>query len=127
MSKLRLFPFSAAVSRARWFLMTGCCALVFMDACTEPSMVRIMDAAAGNGRDAKGGAADVALPAVCTGDAGPASKNKGDPCVCNGECRTGHCADGVCCDSSCDENCKACNLPGTLGECSLIPRGVPPA
>lgn len=36
------------------------------------------------------------------------------------------CVDGVCCDSACGGACQSCNLPGSKGNCTLIPAGEDP-
>ena len=85
-------------------------------------------------------------PYVCDVDAGrckatctsPADCTNGGPCVDNAcssndltaicktgtECLTGFCVDGVCCTSACTGPCRACNLPGALGTCELVPAGA---
>ena len=86
------------------------------------------DSGAGGSSDAAkdSKSADASVPKACQGDAGPPSKGKGESCTCDSECRTGHCVDGVCCSSTCDDKCKACNVPSALGDCSFVPSGVPP-
>ncbi len=46
--------------------------------------------------------------------------NKGNGCVDDRQCTTGHCIDAVCCTSaSCPGDCSACNIPGaSLGDCA---------
>lgn len=48
----------------------------------------------------------------------------GAPCTADGECGTGVCADGVCCDVLCGAQCKACDVPGSVGLCSFF-HGTP--
>lgn len=50
----------------------------------------------------------------------------GDDCQEDGQCRSAHCVDGVCCDGACSESCSACDLPGSVGECSFVPAGKQP-
>jgi hypothetical protein len=64
---------------------------------------------------------------TCSPDTPSKSKGRAESCSCDRECQTGFCVDGVCCTSACGENCKACNLPSSLGECAFIPAGVKPA
>lgn len=55
----------------------------------------------------------------------------GAACGSAGECKSGACVDGVCCDTACKEQCKACDLPGKVGICSVVdklpPRGARPS
>lgn len=57
----------------------------------------------------------------CGGDHCPKCK-QGKGCVANADCAMGFCADGVCCSSACDEPCKACDQPGTVGICDARPK-----
>ena len=65
---------------------------------------------------------------LATGSCGPASTAA--HCTSDAQCVSGFCADGVCCNIACQGACLACNLPGSMGSCSLIgagradPRGV---
>ena len=58
---------------------------------------------------------DLLLPegSACTGAGG-------------GQCQSGPCVDGVCCNQACSGSCQACNLPGTVGQCTPIPGGQDP-
>lgn len=49
----------------------------------------------------------------------------GVSCTDPAECASGYCVDGVCCNEPCDAPSQACNLPGSVGTCSDLPRGVP--
>jgi hypothetical protein len=54
----------------------------------------------------------------------------GSSCAAGDECASGNCVDGVCCDTSCAGTCKACDVSGKLGTCSLVtgaPHGTRPA
>jgi hypothetical protein len=48
----------------------------------------------------------------------------GMPCLASTACGTGYCVDGVCCDSPCTHECRSCNLPGKVGQCSSLPSGT---
>jgi len=50
----------------------------------------------------------------------------GDTCIDGTDCASGHCADGVCCDTACTDSCRACNLAGSRGTCSIVPSGTIP-
>lgn len=41
-------------------------------------------------------------------------------CDVDEQCISGHCSDGVCCDVACTAPCKACDLVGATGTCSLV-------
>ncbi|MRG91257.1 hypothetical protein [Polyangium spumosum] len=56
---------------------------------------------------------------ACDGD-GACKKDDAEACVNADECVSGSCADGVCCDIACDTACEHCNLPGTIGICTMI-------
>jgi len=45
---------------------------------------------------------------------------QGKACAVAEDCASTFCADGVCCDGVCDGACSACNLQGSIGECSFI-------
>lgn len=68
---------------------------------------------------------DTAADAGCSGG-GAQNKANGQPCGCASECQSGQCVDGVCCNASCAETCKACNVPGSMGTCTVVPAGQPP-
>lgn len=60
-------------------------------------------------------------------DEGPlATKGLGELCANAGECGSGFCSDGVCCDTACGDACRACNLVGAVGTCSLATKGSTP-
>jgi hypothetical protein len=53
----------------------------------------------------------------------------GWPCASPVECATGFCVDGFCCDGACDPAtnlCKACNVSGQEGHCTLASAGTDP-
>ncbi|HRI70906.1 MAG TPA: hypothetical protein PK156_42020, partial [Polyangium sp.] len=45
----------------------------------------------------------------------------GESCPMATSCQSGFCADGVCCNEACTGECKGCNVPGMVGQCSNIP------
>ena len=47
---------------------------------------------------------------------------QGKPCTAHSQCATGNCIDGYCCGSICEHPCKACNLAGSLGVCTPLPK-----
>jgi hypothetical protein len=47
----------------------------------------------------------------------------GTICGTGQDCESGFCADGVCCDASCAGACDACNLPATMGICTVLAAG----
>ncbi|MBI3184264.1 MAG: hypothetical protein HYZ28_19195 [Myxococcales bacterium] len=59
---------------------------------------------------------------ACDG-AGNCQKVLGQGCAISSDCLSGFCADGVCCDAACGADCKACNVPGSLGVCSDVSAG----
>ena len=63
-------------------------------------------------------------PNACDGY-GVCKKAAGQGCTQNNECATGNCVDGVCCSTTCGEACRACNVPGNLGTCTVMPTGQP--
>lgn len=42
----------------------------------------------------------------------------GTACQSDQQCASGFCVDGYCCSSACDDRCAACDVPGSLGQCS---------
>lgn len=59
---------------------------------------------------------------VCVPDAG-----QGGFCTTTSECGGGlSCVDNVCCSSACTSTCMACDVPGSVGTCTLIPNGSDP-
>jgi hypothetical protein len=107
------------------------CAFVALGACTNATFEKVSTPDAGEGKkDAAVPNPDVTDAPVttrtCEPGAGDRSKGKAQACDCDDECQSGHCADGVCCTSACDETCKACNLPSSLGDCAHVPAGGKP-
>jgi hypothetical protein len=50
----------------------------------------------------------------------------GQTCTANEQCGSGNCVDAVCCQGSCASMCMVCNLPTSLGQCSMVPPGQDP-
>lgn len=48
----------------------------------------------------------------------------GETCSVGTECVSGYCSGGICCDSACTDDCKACNVTGSLGSCGFLSNGV---
>lgn len=44
----------------------------------------------------------------------------GASCFANTDCTSGNCIDGVCCDSTCTDQCKACDVTGSVGTCTSV-------
>ena len=63
---------------------------------------------------------------ACDGK-GACKTAKGKKCLLDSDCVSGICIDGVCCTTKCTDQCKACNVPGSEGTCTLIPKGQPDA
>jgi hypothetical protein len=60
---------------------------------------------------------------TCTTD-GRCLLNDGEACIGDGSaCFSGFCADGVCCDAACDGTCEACDVTGTVGQCTAVATG----
>src|SRR6185436_6634405 len=53
-------------------------------------------------------------------------KAMGMTCTTADECSLGFCVDGVCCGSACTGTCQACNLPGSIGNCTPVPANQDP-
>ncbi len=52
-------------------------------------------------------------------------KSLGTGCSDKAECKSGICADGVCCNATCDGQCQACDVAGSLGTCSPVVSEAP--
>jgi hypothetical protein len=73
--------------------------------------------------------ADCVPGSYCDGSGQCVAKlTQGAPCTGSpaDQCATGVCAQGVCCATACATECRACNLPGTVGLCSNVPAGQDP-
>jgi hypothetical protein len=55
-----------------------------------------------------------------------ATNGNGVACMAATDCISGNCVDGVCCDSACPGTCQSCNLPHSVGQCTLAPSGSDP-
>ena len=44
-------------------------------------------------------------------------------CTAATQCATGFCVKGVCCSEACLGECRSCGLPGSQGQCRLVPAG----
>jgi hypothetical protein len=61
----------------------------------------------------------------CGGGGGcPTKCAQGAKCKQDADCGTGHCADGLCCNTACTGTCLACNVAGSPGVCSPVPKGL---
>ena len=76
----------------------------------------------GGARDTGSSPTDVAAPVDAAVDRAGLLRN-GDSCTTGAVCSSGFCADGVCCDNDCTTLCRACNLSGARGTCSMLPAG----
>ena len=56
----------------------------------------------------------------CLGGACVERRPKGESCLRNDQCETGHCEDGYCCDSSCGGLCQRCDVANKRGTCSPV-------
>jgi len=118
----------------RGVIMALSCVAVLAGACSKSPAKNTPDTGVGggdtrpaNGGDANGSVADHPADTACSTTAAPKSRGAAEACSCDSDCRTGFCADGVCCDTACTDTCKECNLPSSLGVCSLVPFGVQPS
>jgi len=59
----------------------------------------------------------------CDGSTCKPEQDDGTGCSRDEQCQSGHCTDGVCCDKACADACDQCNLPGSVGVCTLAPAG----
>lgn len=57
---------------------------------------------------------------LCNG-AGSCGSELGNSCIADAGCSSGFCVDGVCCNTACTENCKSCNVQGSVGTCTNTP------
>jgi len=51
----------------------------------------------------------------------------GTPCTTGTQCASAQCVDGYCCSNACGSPCNACNVPGFLGQCRVLPLGATPS
>ena len=68
--------------------------------------------------------ADCASGFDCAG--GLCKKTNGQNCSLGSECVSGQCVDGVCCNVACSGTCRACNLAGAVGTCTVYSAGTDP-
>lgn len=59
---------------------------------------------------------------ACDG-AGNCKKSLGKTCAAGGDCVSTRCVDGVCCNTACTTLCEACNVAGSVGTCTAVPKG----
>ncbi|MDI1433526.1 hypothetical protein [Polyangium sorediatum] len=59
---------------------------------------------------------------VCN-SGGQCKKSPGKSCANGSDCASTFCNDAVCCSTNCNGTCRACNLAGSLGTCSPVPKG----
>ncbi len=62
----------------------------------------------------------------CVGISCMARLNLGANCSTDNQCLSNACVDGRCCDGNCFGNCRACDLAGSVGTCSLVVAGQDP-
>jgi hypothetical protein len=55
---------------------------------------------------------------------GLCKQGDGTGCMLASQCASNNCVDGYCCETTCTQLCKACNVPGALGDCAVVPAGV---
>jgi hypothetical protein len=53
-----------------------------------------------------------------------AKKAQGSMCAADGQCETGNCVENVCCGSAACGQCQSCAMPGSLGTCTSVGKGV---
>jgi hypothetical protein len=51
---------------------------------------------------------------------GTCAKPNGSACKANTECGSGNCVDGYCCNSVCAGECEACDVGGSVGQCTTV-------
>src|SRR5438874_8262307 len=49
-----------------------------------------------------------------------AKKADGLACGASNQCVNGSCADGVCCNQACNGQCQACDVAGSVGQCTPV-------
>jgi hypothetical protein len=76
------------------------------------------------GGNGGGGGVDAPVSDGGGGCLGGEGKPIGAACGCASECRSEFCVDGVCCNTACSGACLSCSLPNTIGECTVVSRGV---
>ena len=71
--------------------------------------------------DSGGGPSDAGIDLLAS-----TNLSLGQTCTANEQCGSGNCVDAVCCQGPCASVCMACNLPTSLGQCSMVPVGQDP-
>jgi fibro-slime domain-containing protein len=66
--------------------------------------------------DSGGGPSDAGIDLLAS-----TNLSLGQACTANEQCGSGNCVDAVCCQGPCASVCMACNLPTSLGQCSMVP------
>lgn len=89
----------------------GCTQLLELDQEYQPSETG-SGAMAGSG--GTGGACD---------GVGTCKTPNGTTCLTGTTCSSGNCIEGYCCDTTCSQECRACNISGLEGICSVVPEG----
>jgi len=98
---------------ALWSAGTECAARV-----CAADVLSFADICDGTGVCLDGGTLDCGA-AGCVDDHCGDQLDNGEPCTGDDRCISGHCDDDVCCEVDCSGTCRACDVPGRLGQCTF--------